>query len=228
MQYRDIVTGTFLRRPNRFIAHVEIAGQEVICHVKNTGRCRELLVPGAKLVLECANTPGRKTPYSVIGVYKEGRLVNMDAQAPNKAANEWLMAGSLPGFPAPTLIRPEAVFGGSRFDFYLEQDDRRAYLEVKGVTLERDGAAYFPDAPTERGVKHLRHLTACLAAGFEAYVLFVIQMTDVTYFSPNDEIHPAFGEALRTAADAGVGVLAFDCAVKPDSMVIQQSVEVRL
>lgn len=228
MQYLDIVTGTFRHRPNRFIAHVEIEGQEVICHVKNTGRCRELLVPGAKLVLERALTPGRKTPYSVIGVYKGNRLINMDAQAPNKAAGEWLAAGGLPGFPAPTLIRPEATFGGSRFDFYVEQQDRRAYLEVKGVTLEQGGVAYFPDAPTERGVKHLRHLTACLGAGFGAYVLFVVQMADVAYFAPNDAMHPAFGEALRTAADAGVGVLAFDCMVEPDAMVLRQPVEVRL
>ena len=228
MRYHDIVTGIFLHRPNRFIAHVEVAGREVICHVKNTGRCRELLIPGATLVLERARTPGRKTPYSVIGVYKGSCLVNMDAQAPNKAAGEWLGAGGLPGFPAPTLLRPETVFGGSRFDFYIEQHDRRAYVEVKGVTLERGGAAYFPDAPTKRGVKHLRHLTTCLAAGFEAYVLFVIQMAGVVYFSPNDEIHPAFGEALRAAVAAGVGVLAFDCAVKPDSMVIRRGVEVRL
>ncbi len=224
MNYHQVVAGKFLARPNRFIAHVELAGQTVVCHVKNTGRCRELLQPGAKVYLAVAENPNRKTAYDLIAVEKGDLLVNMDAQAPNAAAAEYLPRL----FPEATKICPEKVFGQSRFDFYLEAPGRKIFLEVKGVTLEQDGVASFPDAPTERGVKHLQELTRCLQAGYEAYVLFVIQMRPVCYFRPNDEMHPAFGAALRQAVAAGVKALAVDCLVTPETMTVAEPVEIQL
>lgn len=227
MEYNNIRTGIFLARPNRFIAHVELDGEIVICHVKNTGRCRELLVPGATVYLQEFDSTTRKTKFDLIAVEKAGfGLINMDAQAPNKVFGEWATSG---GFvPGLTLLRPEKTWGNSRFDFYFETEVTKGFVEVKGVTLEEDGIVRFPDAPTERGVKHIEELMACLSAGFQAYLCFVIQMDGVKYFSPNDRTHPAFGDALRRAAKAGVQLLAYDCLVTPDSLIMGKRVEILL
>ena len=225
MRYDNMVPGRFLARPNRFIAHVEIDGRVEVCHVKNTGRCRELLRPGAEVWCQRAANPARKTKFDLIAVRKGPRLINMDSQAPNAAAKEWLAAGGLG--PVEDL-RPETFRGDSRFDFSFTLDGKPCFLEVKGVTLENDGVCAFPDAPTERGAKHLRGLAEAAREGCGAYVLFVIQMTDVRWIHPNDATDPAFGQALRDAAAAGVGVLAVDCDVTEDSMTIGKFVEVRL
>lgn len=225
MEYSAMVPGKFLSRPNRFIAHVEISGKEEICHVKNTGRCRELLVPGARVWCQEFDSPTRKTKYDLIAVEKGARLINMDSQAPNAAAKEWLLAG---GLGELTELRSEVIHGDSRFDFSFVRNGVRCFLEVKGVTLESGGICAFPDAPTQRGVKHLHGLAQAAREGFGAYVLFVIQMADVSYLHPNDETDPAFGKALRQAAEAGVTVLAMDCHVEPDSMQICNPVDVKL
>lgn len=225
MQYSRMVSGKFLSRPNRFIAHIEIDGEEEICHVKNTGRCRELLRPGATVWCLDAASPARKTRYDLICVEKEERLINMDSQAPNKAAGEWLAAG---GLGAIENLRAETKMGNSRFDFSFTRDGKSCFLEVKGVTLEADGVCAFPDAPTLRGTKHLRELTALAKEGYGAYVLFVIQMADVAYLHPNDATDPAFGAALREAAAAGVQLLAMDCAVTPETMVLNSPVPIVL
>ncbi len=225
MKYGKMIPGVFLRRPNRFIAHVEIGGKEEICHVKNTGRCRELLPPGAQVWCLDAEKPGRKTRYDLITVKKGDRLINMDSQAPNAAAKEWLLAG---GLGDVENVRPETVEGDSRFDFSFQKDGRACFMEVKGVTLETDGVCAFPDAPTERGVKHLRGLTALAKQGFGAYVLFVIQMENVKYLHPNDDTDPEFGKALREANAAGVQILAVDCMVTAGEMVIGKPVPVVL
>jgi sugar fermentation stimulation protein A len=220
-----MVQGRFLARPNRFIAHVQIGGQTEICHVKNTGRCRELLPEGATVWCEVAKNPARKTKFDLITVEKGDRLINMDSQAPNIAAGEWLRAGGLGQLED---LRAETVHGDSRFDFSFVRNGKRCFLEVKGVTLERDGICAFPDAPTDRGAKHLRGLARAAEDGFGAYVLFVIQMSDVRYLQPNDATDPQFGDALRAAAGAGVEILAVDCRVTENSMVIGGPVEVRL
>ncbi len=226
MIYENIRRGIFLDRPNRFIAHVEIDSRMEICHVKNTGRCRELLTHRAPVLVKETDSPARKTKYDLIAVYKGQRLVNMDSSAPNKVFAEWLQKGGL--FQNITLLKPEQHFGGSRFDFYVEGDNRKAFVEVKGVTLEDNGVVRFPDAPTERGVKHLKELAACAKAGFEAYVVFIVQMKDVLYFEPNWTTHRAFGEALREAAGQGVRVLALDCRVTENSITAGDPVEVRI
>lgn len=225
MEYGQMIKGKFLARPNRFIAHVEIDGAVQVCHVKNTGRCRELLPPGAEVWCRFDPNPARKTHYDLIAVRKGSRLINMDSQAPNAAAKEWLSGG---GLGELTDLRPETVHGDSRFDFSFTKDGKTCFLEVKGVTLETDGICAFPDAPTERGAKHLRGLIRAAEAGFGAYVLFVIQMPDVKYLRPNDVTDPAFASALRDAAEAGVTVLAMDCSITPDSMVIRNPVRVEL
>ncbi len=225
MEYANILPARFLSRPNRFIARVELAGREETVHVKNTGRCRELLVPGARVWLERSDNPQRKTAYDLVAVEKGPRLINMDAQAPNKVFGEWAQRGGIPGL---TLLRPETVWGSSRFDFYWESASQQGFVEVKGVTLEVDGAAYFPDAPTLRGVKHLRELIAARQQGYRTAVCFVIQMKDIDFFSPNDVTHPAFGQALREAAAAGVEVWARDCIVTPGSLALDAPVAVRL
>lgn len=217
--------GKFLARPNRFIAHVELDGSAQICHVKNTGRCKELLVPGCTVWCQESDKPERKTKFDLIAVQKGHRLINMDSQAPNIAAGEWLRAG---GLGEIENLRAEVFHGDSRFDFSFQKDRIPCFLEVKGVTLENGGVCAFPDAPTARGVKHLEGLTALAKAGFGAYVLFVIQMEDVLYLHPNHITDPAFAQALKEAAAAGVTVLAMDCAVTPDSMVIRKRVQVRL
>ena len=225
MTYENMVPGKFLVRPNRFIAHIEIDGKTEICHVKNTGRCKELLQPGVTVWCEKAKNPERKTKYDLIAVQKENRLINMDSQAPNAAAKEWLLGG---GLGEIENLKAESFHGDSRFDFSFTKDGKQCFLEVKGVTLEHDGVCAFPDASTERGVKHLRGLEALARQGYGAYVLFVIQMPDVKYLHPNDATDPAFGAALRSAAAAGVQVLAMDCAVTVDSMAIRLPVLVKL
>ena len=225
MEYANMRQGKFLARPNRFIAHVEIDGTVEICHVKNTGRCKELLVPGCTVWCQASDKPERKTKFDLIAVQKGHRLINMDSQAPNAAAKEWLSRG---GLGEIENLRAEVFQGDSRFDFAFEKNGIPCFLEVKGVTLETDGVCAFPDAPTQRGVKHLEGLTQLSRAGFGAYVLFVIQMEDVSYLHPNHITDPAFADALKEAAAAGVQVLAVDCAVTPGTMVIQNPVEVRL
>jgi sugar fermentation stimulation protein A len=226
MQYANIRPAVFISRPNRFIAKVEVDGQEETVHVKNTGRCKELLLPGRTVWLEEGSNPNRKTKYDLIAVDKDGLLVNMDAQAPNKVFAEWAMDGKF--IPNLTLLRPETTWGSSRFDFYWEAGERKGFVEVKGCTLEENGFCRFPDAPTERGVKHLNELTACLSEGYEATVCFIIQMDGMKEFSPNDATHPAFGDALRAAQAAGVQVLALGCAVEPDSLRITHHIPVAL
>lgn len=225
MEYQNMVPGVFLDRPNRFIAHVELEGAAQTVHVKNTGRCRELLVPGAKVYCQRAGNPDRKTKFDLIAVEKNGRLINMDSQAPNAAAGEWLRAG---GLGPVQELRAETVHGDSRFDFSFTLDGKQCFLEVKGVTLEHDGVCAFPDASTVRGAKHLHGLARAAGEGYGAYVLFVIQMENVRYLHPNDDTDPDFGQALRQAAECGVAVLAAECAVTPDSMVITQLVPVKL
>lgn len=223
MQYKTTVRGHFIARPNRFIALVEVDGAEVVCHVKNTGRCRELLIPGAPVVLSMAENPVRKTAFDLIAVEKGNRLINIDSQAPNQAAAEYL-----PLLFSDGKIRPEYKMGDSRLDFYIETGGGPVYLEVKGVTLEKDGVVLFPDAPTQRGVKHLQTLTRLTQEGHRACVLFVIQMEGVSYFTPNRRTDPAFSDALLQAAAAGVQLMAVDCHVTDKSMRIRSSVEIRL
>ena len=225
MQYENMVQGTFIKRPNRFIAHIVIGGKEEICHVKNTGRCRELLPEGARVWCQQFDDPKRKTKFDLITVQKGRRLINMDSQAPNKAAMEWLQSG---GLGEISNLRAESKWGDSRFDFYFEKDGKPCYLEVKGVTLENDGVCAFPDAPTERGAKHLRELTQLVQEGYGGYVLFVIQMADVKYLHPNDATDPAFGAALRQAHAAGVQVLAMCCHVTENTMDITHPVLLKL
>ncbi len=230
MRYQNVIPAVFLARPNRFVAHVEIDGVKETVHVKNTGRCRELLLPGCRVYLSCSDNPTRKTKYDLIAVEKKREndtlLINMDSQIVNDAAEEWLHTGAFVSSNA--TIRREVTYGASRFDFYIEDGARKIFLEVKGVTLEKNGVASFPDAPTERGVKHLHELIDCMRVGYEAYVLFVVQMKGITSFCPNDEMHPAFGEALRTAQSKGVGILVKDCKVLPDSITIDGDIPIIL
>lgn len=240
MKYSHTVTGIFLSRPNRFIAHVKVGGETVVCHVKNTGRCRELLIPGVKVVLEGHpgwEAAGRKTGYDLIAVYKGSLLINMDSQAPNQAAWEWMSSPAAPGLLCPGSrildLKREVRWGDSRFDLAFRLalpggEVRPAFMEVKGVTLEEDGIAMFPDAPTERGIKHLHGLQAAVKEGYLAWVLFVVQMKGMRLFTPNVRTHPAFGEALKSARDGGVGVLAVDCLVGEDFMELDREVKVKL
>ena len=225
MNYSNMTPGRFLSRPNRFIAHVEIGGQAEVVHVKNTGRCRELLPAGAQVWCQKSDNPARKTQYDLITVQKGNRLINMDSQAPNQAAKEWLLSG---GLGEISDLRAETTHGDSRFDFSFVKDGKTCFLEVKGVTLETEGVCAFPDAPTERGAKHLRGLTEAARNGFGAYVLFVIQMADVAYLHPNDATDPNFAKALREAAANGVEVLAMDCHITVEEMTIRNPVPVRL
>ncbi len=227
MKYTEIVAAEFLERPNRFIAYVELMGVRTKVHVKNTGRCRELLTDHAKVYLEKSGKESRSTAYDLFAVEKEGRLVNMDSNAPNKVAGEWLRAGGLYG--DVSLVRPEKTFGSSRFDFYVESESgKKAFIEVKGVTLEREGVAAFPDAPSERAVRHVEELIEAHRQGYEAYLLFVIQMKGVSFVEPNWETQPAFGEALRRARREGVRLLAYDCLVREDGMEMDASLPVFL
>ena len=225
MKYSKVTEGIFLSRPNRFIAKVLIDGKEETVHVKNTGRCRELLQSGNRVYLYVSDNPQRKTKYDLVAVEKRSTpplLVNMDSQIPNDAAEEYLRSGRL--FSKDAVVRREVKYGNSRFDFYVEDGERRIFLEVKGVTLESDGVAMFPDAPTERGVKHVNELMKCIVDGYEAYILFVIQMKSIHLFKPNAETHHEFAEALKTAKEKGVKIIAMDCIVEPDSMTIDMPV----
>ncbi|MBQ1965168.1 MAG: DNA/RNA nuclease SfsA [Clostridia bacterium] len=231
MKYNNIVAARFLRRDNRFVAHVELDGREETVHVKNTGRCKELLIPGGTVYLERSDNPARKTKYDLVTVEKirPGKpplTVNMDSQAANEIAAEWLKKGVL--FSPQAEILREVRYKNSRFDFLIRDGDIKAFVEVKGVTLEHDGIARFPDAPTERGVKHLRELTESRTDGYQAYVLFIIQMKEITALTPNDATHKAFGDALRFAAAEGVNVLAVDCTVTKDRVEADQFIPIIL
>ena len=237
MKYGDMIKANFISKPNRFVAKVSVGGSEETAHVKNTGRCRELLVPGCSVYLEdFKDRMGkRKYRFSLITVEKENEdgnfLVNMDSQAPNKAAKEALEQGiiKIPGTSDLCLVKPETVFGNSRFDFYIEDSEgQKGYIEVKGCTLENDGVASFPDAPTERGVKHIEEMIRAKKEGYSASILFIVQMEGMKYIRPNDETHPAFGDALRKAASAGVNVIAYECNIRPDEMTVTKKIPVRL
>ena len=225
MKYSNIYRAAFLSRPNRFIAYCRLeSGEEIRCHVKNTGRCRELLTPECTVLLEKSDNPNRSTAFDLVAVYKGERLINMDSQAPNRAAAEFL-----PDFyQGCTLLRPEYTYESSRFDFYLERPGEHRLIEVKGVTLEENGHTRFPDAPTLRGLRHVEELITARQRGMAATLLFVIQMEGVTDFSPNDDTQPAFRAALQRAAAAGVELLAFDCRVKEDQMTLQSPVPILL
>lgn len=226
MKYQHIVQAEFVDRPNRFIAHVRLDGREETVHVKNTGRCRELLQPAVTVYLEKSANPNRSTAYDLVAVEKGERMINMDSQAPNKVVEEWLMTKVL--FPDLIFVRPETKYGNSRFDFYVETESEKIFMEVKGVTLENEGVVKFPDAPSDRAVKHVEELIQAKKDGYRVFVIFVIQMQDVKYFTPNEETHPEFAAALRKAAEAGVEILAYDCKVEADGLEIGKSVDVRL
>lgn len=226
MKYKKISKGKFLDRPNRFIAHVEIQGRTETVHVKNTGRCKELLIPGTEVVLEESHNPNRKTKFDLVCVKKGGRWINMDSQLPNQAVEEWILNGGL--FPEKICVKREKKYGNSRFDLYVESEKRKAFIEVKGVTLEEQNIVRFPDAPTERGVKHIEELIRCMEDGYEAYLLFVIQMKGVKEFRPNWETHEKFGEVLSLAEKKGVRILAYDCLVTENTMEILSSIPVNL
>lgn len=226
MIYNNIKPAKFIERPNRFIAYIEINGAQEVCHVKNTGRCKELLTEGAAVYVQEFDSSSRKTKYDLISVYKGERLINMDSQAPNKIFHELLLMGEL--FNGITFIKPECRYNNSRFDFYIEADDRKIFIEVKGVTLEEDGIVMFPDAPTERGLKHLNELAEGIDDGYEAYVCFIIQMKDVLYFTPNYKTHKAFGDTLKSIKEKGVKIIAFDCDVGKNSITACDAVDIKL
>lgn len=221
MVYNSIVKGKFISRPNRFIAYAEINGKEEICHVKNTGRCRELLIPGADIILEKSDNPNRKTKFDLVSVYKNGRLINMDSQTPNKIAAE-LLPKLFPHY----IIKSEQKYKNSRFDFYMKSANTKAFVEVKEVTLEKDNIVMFPDAPTERGVKHINELTYAVENGYDAYILFIIQLNGVKYLTPNYKTHHEFGETLKLAEQKGVKILAYDCIVKENEITADKPVMV--
>lgn len=226
MKYENIVKGVFLSRPNRFIAQVLIDGNEQTVHVKNTGRCKELLVKGNEVWLQKSDNPLRKTAYDLIAVKKGDLLVNMDSQIPNAVAAEWLKKGNL--FSKQAVIKREVTFGNSRFDLFIDDGNRKAFIEVKGVTLENDGIASFPDAPTLRGVKHINELVKCTECGFEAYIIFIIQMKGVHLFTPNYKTHREFGEALKSAQEKGVRIIALDCVVTEDFIEADNFINVQI
>lgn len=226
MEYKKIVEGIFLERPNRFIAYVLINGKKETVHVKNTGRCKELLVPGATVFLEESDNPNRKTKYDLVKVIKGNRIVNMDSQAPNKVVGEWLNSNNL--YKNTTLVKSEKTYEKSRFDFYIEGDGKKAFMEVKGVTLEKEGVVRFPDAPSERAIKHIEHLIKASEEGYDTYVMFVVQMNNVKYFQPNEDTHKEFADILRKASEAGVKILAYDCNVTKTGMNIEKPVKVVL
>lgn len=226
MKYSEILKAGFIERPNRFVAKVDLEGEEVICHVKNTGRCREILVPGADVILAHADGPERKTAYDLVSVYKGDILINIDSQAPNAVYAEAVEQGRI--YEGPVSMKREAKHGDSRFDFYIEENGRRIFTEVKGVTLEDGGKVLFPDAPTDRGVKHLRGLAHCISEGYEASVVFVVQMSEADYFTPNYDMHEEFGTALEEAVSAGVQVFAYTCDVHEDSLHLAHRIPVEL
>ena len=224
MEYKNIYPGKFISRPNRFIANIKIDGKTEVCHVKNTGRCKELLTEGADVFVQKSDNPLRKTAYDLISVYKNGMLINMDSQAPNKVFYEWATESGY--FGNVTLLKPEYKYKNSRFDFYIEADNRKILVEVKGVTLEINGAVSFPDAPTERGVKHLNELIDATKNGFEAYVFFIIQMEKCKYFTPNRTNHPEFADKMIDAKNSGVNIVAANSKVTKNELKINEFVEV--
>lgn len=226
MKYDNILPAKFVLRPNRFIAEIEIDGKREISHVKNTGRCKELLTGGESVFVQRSDNPARKTKYDLISVFKGNELINIDSQAPNKVFGEWVSGGNF--FRNFSFIKPECKYKNSRFDYYIEADGRKIFAEIKGVTLEENGTVMFPDAPTERGVKHLRELCECVEDGYEAYVFFVIQMERCNFFTPNRKTHPEFADALIEAGKKGVNINALNCIVKPDELKINSFVEVKL
>ena len=226
MKYSKLIEGIFLSRPNRFIAHVMIGGKEEICHVKNTGRLGELLIQGVEVLLEPSDNPDRKTKFSLICVKKGEQWVNIDSQVVNQLAEEWIFSGKL--FADVRYLKREKTFGKSRFDFYVETELEKWYIEAKGVTLEKDGIALFPDAPTERGVKHVRELIDCVKAGYHAGILFVIQMKGIQCFKPNASRHLEFARALADAEAAGVKIMAVDCLVDHEGISIDQRIDIKL
>ncbi|MCO7137535.1 DNA/RNA nuclease SfsA [[Clostridium] leptum] len=229
MRYPDVIKATFLSRPNRFVAQVEVEGRVTVAHVKNTGRCRELLVPGAAVFLQQHHNPSRKTPFSLIAVQKGELLINMDSQAPNQVWDEALADGLyIPELGVADTIHREVTWGHSRLDFLVECGKRSAYMEVKGVTLEENRVVRFPDAPTERGVKHLHTLMEINQSGGMAYVVFIVQMEGAQYFTPNADMHPAFAQTLREASEQGVKILAYECHVEPDGLKVTKPVPIRL
>ncbi|MBQ5782366.1 MAG: DNA/RNA nuclease SfsA [Oscillospiraceae bacterium] len=226
MKYDNIKQAKFLSRPNRFIAHIEIDGKTEVCHVKNTGRCRELLTENATVFVQESDNPNRKTKYDLIAVMKGDRLINMDSQIPNKVFGEWAVHSGY--FGNITLLKAEKTYCNSRFDYYIETDTDKIFVEVKGVTLEENGVVKFPDAPTERGVKHLNELCRCVSDGYKAYIFFIIQMDNVKYFTPNRDTHPQFADALVNAQKQGVQVVALDCKVTQNSISADNFVEIKL
>ena len=228
MKYENIKEAVFIERPNRFIANVCIDGKEEKVHVKNTGRCRELLLKGCRVFLEESKNNARKTKYSLVAVYKGERLINMDSQIPNYVAEEALKKGIIKEIGIPDFVKREVKYSQSRFDIYYEKDGRKGFIEVKGVTLEKNGEVLFPDAPTERGTKHIKELIKAKKEGYEVAVLFVIQMKDVSFFAPNAETDKDFSQALKNAKEEGVNILAYDCDVKEDEIVLKDKVEVRV
>ena len=226
MIYKQVKQGKFISRPNRFIANIEIDGDTQVCHVKNTGRCRELLIPGAMVFVQKSDNPMRKTKYDLISVYKDDMLINMDSQAPNRVFYEWVKQSGY--FKKLTYIKPEYKYKNSRFDFYIEADGKKIFVEVKGVTLENEGIVSFPDAPTQRGVKHINELIDAVNSGYEAYVFFIIQMERCTCFTPNAENHKEFADALANAKEKGVIIKALNCTVTPESLEAKDFIEVKI
>lgn len=226
MKYENIRRAKFISRTNRFIANIEVDGKNEICHVKNTGRCKELLTPAADIFVQEFDSKMRKTKYDLISVYKGEHLINMDSQVPNKVFNEWVLRSSM--FENIELIKPEQKYNNSRFDFYIEADAKKIFVEVKGVTLEEDGVVMFPDAPTERGLKHLSELSLSIDEGYEAYVVFIVQMKNVKYFTPNVKTHKEFADALIKSRQKGVNIIALDCEVKKDSITAMDFVDIKL
>lgn len=226
MEYSKIKHGIFLSRPNRFLANVIVDGNEETVHVKNTGRLKELLISGTEIVLEESNNPNRKTKYSLIGIYKGKELVNIDSQAPNEAVFEAVKDGKIKEIGIPQFVKREVKYGDSRFDIYYERDGVKGFVEVKGVNLEIDGVAKFPDAPTQRGAKHLNELIKAHSEGYECSVLFAIQMKGIKAFMPNADMDKIFSNALKAASKAGVNVLAYDCKITESSMTIDEKIDV--
>lgn len=224
MKYNNIVNGTFVDRPNRFIANCEVDGEVRTCHVKNTGRCRELLVKGATVYLQKSDNPNRKTLYDLIAVQKGNRLINMDSQVVNAVCIEYLPQM----FKDIVLVKPECKYGNSRFDIYLETKTDKIFVECKGVTLENNGIVLFPDAPTERGTKHINELIKAVSEGYKAYLIFVVQTNNVKYFTPNKETDPNFADALKEAKEKGVNIKAFTSKITPDSIMIEEEIEVKI
>ncbi len=227
MNYTDIHEGVFLSRPNRFIAQVALHGKEETCHVKNTGRCKEILIPGTKVFLEKAQNPNRKTAYDLVAAYKGSTLINIDSQAPNKAFESYIAQGKF--LPNLSQYKREVTFGHSRFDFWLKEDKgQEHFIEVKGVTLEKQGVALFPDAPTQRGIKHLQTLIEAKEQGYQSHLVFIIQLKGVRHFIPNNETHPAFGKTLKLAKEQGVHLHGIDCIITPNTMVLDQPIPILL